>query len=301
VWTSIKVRRSPVGERVVHEVHRPVLVGSRYLRACPASDRALATPRLLSSQRQAFLHVEPIHEFVIDLPAFSPKVGVEPAVAGIGPDTGQLSQTPAKRLVGRALAVVVKCRSRTANRGAGPPSAHLERLARPLGDPTAISGPKKAGSALTVSSSTIRTPSTVLAATNTRVSCCTPRGAIVVSKDEMSRDDLSRKLWHLSGHLSGCENYGTSRGTSRGESDPARRRGDDLHLVQGLLDPTEGPVEGIGPAVVVARGQVVRSFAAVVVEKVARVARVVVDEADPGPVSVVGVVIALTNRPDEGR
>ena len=89
--------RAAVRQHVVHEVHRPALVGSRDERPHLANGRALAPLRPPPLERQPLFPVQPVDQLVIDTPALSPQQHGEPLEALGDPHRGQLPQPTAQR------------------------------------------------------------------------------------------------------------------------------------------------------------------------------------------------------------
>jgi hypothetical protein len=82
-----------VKELIGDEVHTPTLVpGLRCGSDLPLGTCDTPTGELFTHY-QAFLAVEAVDPFVVDLPAFTPEQDVEPAIAIGNSDTRQLLQT----------------------------------------------------------------------------------------------------------------------------------------------------------------------------------------------------------------
>ncbi len=61
--------RAPVGQGVVHEIHRPLLIGLRGRRQADPGYRTAMPPWPAPSERQAFFGIQPIHALVVHAPA----------------------------------------------------------------------------------------------------------------------------------------------------------------------------------------------------------------------------------------
>jgi len=80
-----EIQTPAVGQRVVHEVHRPGLVRRLGLRLLDSPGGTSTTLRPLPAQPQPLLDVEPVRPLVVDLPALSPQVDVYLPIPGMGP------------------------------------------------------------------------------------------------------------------------------------------------------------------------------------------------------------------------
>ena len=82
-----------VKELIRDEVHTPAFVpGLRCGTDLPLNTRDTPTRRFLA-HCEAFLAVQTVHPFVVDLPPFAPEKDVEPAVAVGDSDACQIPQT----------------------------------------------------------------------------------------------------------------------------------------------------------------------------------------------------------------
>jgi hypothetical protein len=103
---TVRMRRRRASQRVVHEVHRPLLVASRGHRAADPNRRAPMPSWSLELQNKPFQRVETVDALVIHPPPFAAQVNVQLAVAGPHSSTGELAQPPAQRcLVGATTSV----------------------------------------------------------------------------------------------------------------------------------------------------------------------------------------------------
>lgn len=80
----------PICQRVVHEIHRPLLVWSADHRPLDPNRRAAPPLRSPPSESQALFAVEPVDPLVIHPPTLATKVVVRPPVAGVDPNRRQL-------------------------------------------------------------------------------------------------------------------------------------------------------------------------------------------------------------------
>jgi hypothetical protein len=115
-----------VKELIGDEVHTPAIV----LHQGSGSDLPLSTRDTptgeLFTHYEAFLAVEAVDPFVVNLPAFAPEKDVEPAIAVGNSDACQLLQTQPEDQLGICRAPVTVCRPWPLHDPKGPP------LARPV-------------------------------------------------------------------------------------------------------------------------------------------------------------------------